>query len=33
MEAEGDVDIHMKVLGECGLVHSRKEWKNTYYIP
>lgn len=22
---------HMKVLGECGLVRSRKEWKNTYY--
>lgn len=22
---------HMKVLTECGLVTSRKEWKNTYY--
>ena len=22
---------HMKVLTECGLVNSRKEWKNTYY--
>ena len=22
---------HMRVLVECGLVVSRKEWKNTYY--
>ena len=22
---------HMKVLAECGLICSRKEWKNTYY--
>jgi ArsR family transcriptional regulator len=22
---------HMKILTECGLVKSRKEWKNTYY--
>jgi ArsR family transcriptional regulator len=22
---------HMKILTECGLVRSRKEWKNTYY--
>ncbi|WP_101912171.1 ArsR/SmtB family transcription factor [Megasphaera vaginalis (ex Bordigoni et al. 2020)] len=22
---------HMKVLIECNLVRSRKEWKNTYY--
>ena len=21
---------HMKVLAECGLICSRKEWKNTY---
>lgn len=22
---------HMKILRECGLVNSRREWKNTYY--
>ncbi|MCI6745759.1 MAG: metalloregulator ArsR/SmtB family transcription factor [Anaerolactibacter massiliensis] len=22
---------HMKILTECGLVRTRKEWKNTYY--
>ena len=22
---------HMKILAECGLVHCRKEWKNTFY--
>lgn len=29
--AQPTLSHHMKVLTECALVQSRKEWKNTYY--
>lgn len=29
--AQPTLSHHMKILTECGLVRSRREWKNTYY--